>query len=233
MLKALIFDAYGTLFNTGTGSVDAAGRILSKRGRDDISAKEFYSRWKQFHKMHMDADGEFLSEAEIYHLDLKKLYREYGIDGDADEDINIMLSLQGTRPAFAEAAEALETLHEKYMICIGSTTDTEPLMRDTRRSKIPVDRVFTSEMMKVYKPKPEFYLTILNSLDIKPEEALFVGDTPDNDVTGPQRVGMKACLINRKGIKYDVCPDFVITDLRELYGIVDLIDLRCQECFLC
>lgn len=223
MLKTIIFDAYGTLFDTGTGSVDAAGRILDKRGRDDISAAGFYSRWKQIHKIHMDADGEFLTEAQIYHLDLKRLYCEYGIDGDADEDINIMLDLQGTRSVFADTAEALETLHEKYMICIGSTTDTDPLMRDIERSGIIIDKVFTSEMMKVYKPKPEFYLTILQSLGIKPDEALFVGDTPDNDVTGPQRVGMKACLINRKGIKYDVHPDYVITDLRGLYSITELL----------
>ncbi len=219
MLKAIIFDAYGTLFNTGTGSVDAAGRILEKRDRQDVSQAEFYARWKQIHKMHMDADCDFLTEEEIYHLDLKKLYGEYGIDGDADEDIHIMLDTLGTRPPFDDTAEALERLHEKYMICIGSTTDTEPLMRDVERSGITVDRIFTSEMMRVYKPKPEFYLTILQSLDIKPEEALFVGDTPDNDVTGPKLVGMKTCFINRKVTACTDAPDYTVTDLRELYEI--------------
>ena len=51
MKKALILDGYGTLFFTGTGSVDAAGKVLAKRGRFDLDAKEFYARWKQIHRL--------------------------------------------------------------------------------------------------------------------------------------------------------------------------------------
>ena len=44
---------------------------------------------------------------------------------------------------------------------------------------------------------------------------------PEDDVLGPQKVGMKACLIDRKGDKNpDSYADFVISDLRELYGII-------------
>lgn len=220
MLKAIVFDAYGTLFDTKNGSVNAAGKILESRGRGDISALTFYARWKQIHKMHMDADGGFITEEQIYHLDLKRLYAEYKIDGDADTDVEIMLSLQGTRDTFPETAEAVKTLRRNYTVCIGSTTDTKPLMTDIERSGITFDGVFTSEMMKCYKPHPKFYLTILESLKLSPHEVLFVGDTPENDVEGPQRVGMKTCLIDRKGICHSSCPDYTVSDLRELFDIV-------------
>ena len=62
MLKAIIFDAYGTLLCTGTGSVDAAGEILAKNGRQDISPSGVYARWKQLHPRHMDRGGPFLTE---------------------------------------------------------------------------------------------------------------------------------------------------------------------------
>ena len=93
MKKALILDGYGTLFFTGTGSVDAAGKVLAKRGRFDLDAKEFYARWKQIHRQHLEAPGTFLTEEVLYHRDLRELYAEYAIEGDPDEDVQIMLCL--------------------------------------------------------------------------------------------------------------------------------------------
>ena len=49
MIKAIIFDVYGTLISTGTGSVDAAAEIL-RRKNSVICPKEFYARWKKIHK---------------------------------------------------------------------------------------------------------------------------------------------------------------------------------------
>ena len=60
-------DGYGTLFFTGTGSVDAAGKVLAKRGRFDLDAKEFYAQWKQIHRQHLEAPGTFLTEEVLYH----------------------------------------------------------------------------------------------------------------------------------------------------------------------
>ena len=49
--------------------------------------------------------------------------------------------------------------------------------------------VFSSEM-GLRKPHPSLFQTPLAELGVAPEEAVFVGDTPELDVTGPQRVGM-------------------------------------------
>ena len=46
MVKAVLLDAYGTLFDTGTGSVQAAQEILARNGREDLSPAEFYGQWK-------------------------------------------------------------------------------------------------------------------------------------------------------------------------------------------
>ena len=50
MLKAIIFDAYGTLISTGNNSVKAAERILLLNKRPDISPAEVYGRWKKLHR---------------------------------------------------------------------------------------------------------------------------------------------------------------------------------------
>ncbi len=198
MIKAIIFDAYGTLIDTGTGSVDAAREILKKRRREDISASGFYADWKKYHREHIDSLTEFIPEEEIFRMDLRRLYKTYGIDGDSDSDVRIMLETLGKRKAFPEVGRVLARLSEKYPLYIGSTSDTYPLMQDIKNNKISVNGVYTSESLRVYKPKPEFYRVIALDIGVNCENILFVGDSPVDDVFGPMQVGMKACFVDRK-----------------------------------
>lgn len=224
MLKTIIFDAYGTLFDTGTGSVDAAGRILEKCGRSDISAADFYKRWKQLHRLHTDSLTMFANEEEIFHRDLRALYGEYGINSNADCDVGIMLATLGKRRLFPEAKAVVNELHGRYALCIGSTTDTEPLLQDVKRGNTAFDRIFTSESLRCYKPSAEFYEKILAAMKIKPEEALFVGDSLIDDVTGPQRVGIKSCWINRRSVSAVNCmPEFELADLKGVVQIAETL----------
>lgn len=221
MVKAVVFDAYGTLISTGTGSLNAAQRILDLYG-SAIAARTFYVDWKKYHRHHIDSLTQFVPEETIFLWDLEKLYGQYGLPGNAAEDVRIMLDTLGNRTAFPESKEVVEQLKRAYTVCIGSTTDTEPLMRDLNRSGIVVDRVFTSEGLQVYKPQKAFYEKILAALSLQPEEVLFVGDSLNDDVSGPKQVGMKTCWVNRKGQEMPTPPpDYVVTDLTGLPVILE------------
>lgn len=222
MLRAILFDAYGTLFFTGTGSVDAAEEILALNGRPDISPKKFYGEWKALHHQHMAELPVFLPEKDVYALDLAELYRRYGFSRDAREDVKIMLRIQGKRVAFPEVKKVLEMLSGQFLLAIGSTTDTEPLLEDLDRAKLPIprSRIYTSQSLKVYKPHRAFYTAILEDLHVLPEEALFVGDSLLDDVEGPKTVGMRTCWINRRGeTAGNTTPDFEITTMEELIPV--------------
>ncbi len=222
MLQAVLFDAYGTLLDTGTGSVEAAGRILQKNGREDIPPAGFYARWKELHAHHMGAVRPFANEEEIYRLDLRELYQEYNICGEADKDVAAMLAVLGTRTPYPEAGGVLRRLAREVEVYIASVTDTKPLQQDLERGGLCVRRVFTSEGLRCYKPDPAFYTAILEELGIRPEEALFVGDSLINDVLGPQRVGIPACWVNRGGKPAgEARPAYIIEKLDGLCPIVD------------
>ena len=220
MIKAVVFDAYGTLISTGTGSVDAAQKILDLHG-SPISAKNFYADWKRYHREHMDHLTQFVKEETIFRWDLEKLYVQYDLPGKAAEDVGIMLNTLGNRKAFSESKEVVERLKQSVAVCIGSTTDTEPLMRDLNRSNITVDHVFTSEDLKVYKPQKAFYEKILAVLSLRPEEVLFVGDSLTDDIYGPRQSGMKTCWVNRKGQPSPMLtPDYEVADLRAVLELL-------------
>ena len=52
MYKNIIFDCFGTLIDTGSGSVQAVERILSNVDLN-VEAKAFYSEWKSLKKKMM------------------------------------------------------------------------------------------------------------------------------------------------------------------------------------
>ena len=219
MLKAVVFDGYGTLFFTGTGSVDAAEEILALNGRRDLSPKAFYGEWKLLHHRHMEELPDFRLEKELYALDLEELYQKYRFTRDPRRDVEVMLAIQGTRAAFPEVKQVLEELASRFLLAVGSTTDTAPLLQDLDRAGLPIprSRIFTSQSLKVYKPHPAFYRAILETLEVAPEETLFVGDSLKDDVKGPQNVGMRTCWVNRKGEERgDIFPDLEIPSLQEL-----------------
>ena len=221
MIKAVVFDVYGTLISTGNGSLDAAQKILDLHS-SDVSAKEFYADWKRYHREHMNGLSLFMPEETIILWDLEKLYEQYGLPGNAAEDVQIMLDTLGTRSPFPESRAVIEQLKRSgKVLCIGSTTDTAPLLQDLTRSCISVDQIFTSEDLQVYKPQKVFYEKILAALSLQPEEVLFVGDSLTDDIYGPQQVGMKTCWVNRKKETAQISPpDYEVSDLTGLLTIL-------------
>ncbi len=225
-MRAVIFDAYGTLISTGTGSLDAAGAILRRNGREDIPVRQFYGRWKVLHREHIESLTEFKTEAVVFEADLRRLYTEYGLVGDAREDVCLMLDTLGGRRAFPEAPTVWKGLSGQYRLAIGSTTDTAPLLADLARAGIDAHHVYTSESLGIYKPRPAFYEAILRDLGVSPAETLFVGDSLTDDVAGPKRVGIRACWVNRRGQTLPsgaAPPDYTVADLTGLHRILNQV----------
>lgn len=223
MLTTLIFDAYGTLISTGTTSMDALHKILLHNGRGDIAKQDFYTRWKHFHRQHMDAAHPFVTEDTLLIRDLEQLYLEFGIQGKPEQDVQFIRDVLGHRTAFPETREVLRTLCQHFTVCIGSTTDTQPLLEDMARNDLQVHHIFTSEMLQAYKPEKIFYQQILHALGIAPEGALFIGDTLLDDVLGTQSAGIQSCWVNRKQLSPgNVHPDYIISDLNGLYHILPI-----------
>jgi putative hydrolase of the HAD superfamily len=61
----------------------------------------------------------------------------------------------------------------------------------------PLTEILTSARLGVEKPHPEAYSAAIEAAGCAPGEILFVGDTYEADVAGPERAGMQALLIRR------------------------------------
>jgi len=68
---------------------------------------------------------------------------------------------------------------------------------------------------------------VLDALELKPQEAVFVGDHPYFDVYGAQRAGLRGVLLQSAGWEAppsggpQITPDATVTGLAELLPLVE------------
>lgn len=130
---------------------------------------------------------------------------------------------------FNDVMPVLQQLKSKYVLSVGSISDSDPLFRNLRKNKIPIPEknVFSSEMLKCYKPDPSFYTSIIRRMNFSPEETIFIGDSLYEDVIGPKKAGINAILLDRRN-EYTSAMDlnkeiYVIHKMTSLLDIIDVI----------
>ena len=103
------------------------------------------------------------------------------------------------------------------------------LAREGLLDYFPV-RVYSCDT-KFRKPSRKIFHLALGQLSCRAEQVIFVGDVPRNDVRGARRVGMIAVLkdynqplaLRDRWMPYTK-PDFTITQMSELKGIIDRLN---------
>ncbi|MCL4511624.1 MAG: TIGR02253 family HAD-type hydrolase [Bacteroidetes bacterium] len=84
------------------------------------------------------------------------------------------------------------------------------------------DVVITFDDTNERKPHPAPFILALNRLDIKPQEALMVGDWAERDIIGAKQVGMKT-VFARYGDTFNTGVsggDYEANDIQELIGFI-------------
>ncbi|WP_297070967.1 HAD family hydrolase [Thermococcus sp.] len=62
-----------------------------------------------------------------------------------------------------------------------------------------IDKTFFADEVKAFKPMPEMFERPLKTFNVRPEEAIHIGDTRAEDFEGALRVGMWSVWINPEG----------------------------------
>lgn len=125
--------------------------------------------------------------------------------------------------AFEDARATLMSLKKKYKIGIIANQPIGSAQRLERYGLLDcVDAIFESDALGLFKPDPAFYTYALNSVGCAADQAVMVGDRPDNDIVPAAKVGMKTVRIIRGFFKWadDIhTPDFTINSLEQLKDI--------------
>lgn len=224
MIKAIIFDAFGTLFQvTNGGSARTIMKNITSNGIA-VDEQEFLSEWKAFYKEKTNVGSKFMTERDIFISRIQMFYERYHINRSAVQDADALLASAYERQVYDEVPMALKELSKQYQIFIGSNTDNDVLDAVMKLNNIAVDKIYTSENLCCYKPNPEFYLQILTENHLKNDEVIFVGDSLTDDIYGPGRLGIKTVLVDRNETYSSqmniamIKPDIIV---KELKGLID------------
>lgn len=129
-----------------------------------------------------------------------------------------------------DCISVLKTLKKKGVyISIVSNIDQdmlEPLIARDQLNKY-LHHWTSSEKVKSCKPDKKIFQHALKLANLRAKEILFVGDSPEHDIAGASRLGMRTILITdggmppplQSGVK-KVTPDFTIKELSDILGVI-------------
>lgn len=117
----------------------------------------------------------------------------------------------------------LEELRSKNLI-LGMITNGKGHFQIDNLRALGIEKYFetilVSEWEGIKKPDPQLFKRALEQLNVSPNESIYVGDHPENDIKAAQNVGMKA--IWKKDCQWNhVNADFIVDDLAEIPFIID------------
>jgi putative hydrolase of the HAD superfamily len=201
MIKAVIFDLDDTLYDCNYTNNPASVEAVCRYTAEELLHIEVERVRAAFDEARLSVKEDMLGDEAAQHNRLLYFQRTLEILGYPP--ISYALEMHQyfwrdflNRITLYEGAEAfLHKLRQqgiKIAICTDMTTHIQH--RKLRRLGIGelIDVLVTSEEAGAEKPAPEIYRMVLRKLQVRPEEAVFIGDSLKKDVEGPAGLGMKA-----------------------------------------
>jgi FMN phosphatase YigB (HAD superfamily) len=136
------------------------------------------------------------------------------------------LTLAGAARIPSSHADFLRQASGSYPLALVSNFDHGPTARELLRIGA-VSQYFRHMIISVEdgfrKPHPEIFRHALAALGVKARRALFVGDTPEEDLVGAKQIGMDVAWVNPEGSSLPAGvpkPDYVIASIGALQPIL-------------
>ena len=216
--KAVVFDAYGTLFDVNSAA---------EKCKDKIGAN-----WEMF--------ANFWRTTQLEYTWLRSLMKRHKNFWDITEDSldksmkvfninknmkNELLSLYKILSPYPEVKGVLEDLKKKNFKLAILSNGTHDLLNELVESNKLYnlfDDLFSIEEVKIYKPDPRVYEIPIKKYKIKSDEITFLSANTW-DVSGGGNFGYNSIWVNRHNSVFDILdfkPKNEISNLTQLLDIV-------------
>ena len=216
--KAVVFDAYGTLFDVNSAA---------EKCKDKIGTK-----WEIF--------ANFWRTTQLEYTWLRSLMKRHKNFWDITEDSldksmkvfninknmkNELLSLYKILSPYPEVKKVLQDLKKKNFklaILSNGTPDLLNELVESNKLNNLFDDLFSIEEVKIYKPDPRVYELPIKKYKIKSDEITFLSANTW-DVSGGGNFGYNSIWVNRHNSIFDILdfqPKNEISNLTQLLDIV-------------
>ena len=217
-IKAIIFDAYGTLFDVNSAAEKCKNKIGEKW-------EDFANHWRTTQLEYtwlrslMNRHKDFWQVTED---SLKKSMEAYKIENTMKNDL---LNLYKVLSPFEEVLETLKSLKEKkYKLAILSNGTPKLLNELVKTNNLEsfFDDIFSIEEVGVYKPDTKVYDIPIKKYGIKKNEVIFLSSNTW-DVSGGGNYGYQSIWVNRNKNIFDYLDYTPKNQINSLKGLLDII----------
>ena len=216
--KAIIFDAYGTLFDVNS----AAQKCKDKIGAKWEPFANFWRTTQLEYTWLRSLMGRHKNFWKITEDSLDKSMKVFDINEDMKDEL---LSLYKVLSPFPEVKDVLENLRKKKIklaiLSNGSPSLLLQLVESNNFANL-FDDLFSIEEVKIYKPHKKVYDIPVKKYKIKANEITFLSANTW-DVSGGGNYGYNAIWVNRSDNKFDKLDYKPKTQIKNLTKLLEII----------
>ena len=217
-IKAIIFDAYGTLFDVNS----AAEKCKDKIGDKWEPFADFWRTTQLEYTWLRSLMGRHKDFWQITEDSLDKSMKAFNINSSMRDEL---LNLYKVLSPFEEVHETLKTLKErKFKLAIlsnGTPSLLNELVKSNNLENL-FDDIFSIEEVKIYKPNSKVYDIPINKYKIEKNEVAFLSANTW-DVSGGGNYGFNSIWVNRNNNIFDNLDYLPKHEIKDLHKLLDLI----------
>ncbi len=185
MIKVVVFDCDGVMFDSREANRAFYNHILADFGRKEMTEEELF-----YVHMHTADDS-------IAYLFRSRKELESAQQHRLDTDYTLFLPLMIMEPGLKEF---LRYLKPKYKVAIATNrTTTMNKLLDIFELKSYFDMVVSALDVANSKPHPESLLKIMDELKVLPQEVIYIGDS-ELDEKAAYAAGVRLTAYKNKGL---------------------------------
>tara|TARA_B100000963_G_scaffold268503_1_gene236649 strand:- start:999 stop:1658 length:660 start_codon:yes stop_codon:yes gene_type:complete len=216
--KAVLFDAYGTLFDVNS----AAEKCKDKIGEKWEAFANFWRTTQLEYTWLRSLMKRHKNFWEITEDSLEKSMRVFDINKNMK---NELLNLYKILSPYPEVKDVLKSLKNKKIKVAILSNGTPALLNELVKSNSLdnlFDDLFSIEQVKVYKPDSKVYELPVKKYDIKADEITFLSANTW-DVSGGGNYGYNSIWVNRSDLEFDLLDFKPKNKIKDLTQILDII----------
>ena len=215
--KAIVFDAYGTLFDVNSAAEKSKNKIGNKW-------ENFANFWRTTQLEYTWLRSLMKKHKNFWQItedSLDKSMETFQIDKSLRNDL---LSLYKELSPYPEVKNVLENLKKKsFKLAILSNGTPELLNHLVKSSDLEnlFDDIFSIEEVKIYKPHPSVYDIPVNKYKVSKGEITFLSANTW-DVSGAGNYGYNSIWVNRNNSVFDKLDYKPKNEVKNLKQLLDL-----------
>ena len=216
--KAIIFDAYGTLFDVNSAAEKSKNKIGDKW-------EAFANYWRTTQLEYTWLRSLMRRHKDFWQItedSLDKSMKVFNIDKDMKTEL---LNLYKKLSPFSEVKETLENLKKKEIKLSILSNGTPELLNElvvSNKLDAIFDDIFSIEEVRIYKPDSKVYDLPVNKYKIKPNEIIFLSANTW-DVSGGGNYGYNSVWVNRNNTVFDNLDYKPFKEIKSLQQLLDIV----------